>query len=221
MDINEQLKAIKTEFRLSMNGKASQSMRESGFKYKLNFGVELPRIKAIAANFPKDFHLAQALWNEDIRECKITAALLMPVEDFTIDMAELWVEQINNIEIAELTVMNLFQKLSYAPSLSFKWIADEREFIQTCGFLTIARLLGIKGEMDDRAGSEFLDQAITAALSPNYNVRQAASLAIKKYMRHSEEHAFAVCRLVEGYATTKQEEEQALYNMVRSNIIEG
>ena len=75
-------------------------------------------------------------------------------------MAELWVEQINNIEMAELTVMNLFQKLSYAPSLSFKWIADEREFIQTCGFLTIARLLGIKGEMNDRAESEFLDQAM-------------------------------------------------------------
>ena len=220
MDINEQLKAIKTEFRLSMNGKASQSMRESGFRYKLNFGVELPRIKAIAANFPTDFHLAQALWNEDIRECKITATLLMPVEEFTPDMAELWVEQINNIEIAELTVMNLFQKLSYAPALSFKWIADEREFIQTCGFLTIARLLGVKGEMDDRAGSEFLDQAITAAISTDYNVRQAATLAIKKYMRHSEEHAFAVCRLVEGYATAEREEEQALYNVVRSNIIE-
>ncbi|NLI37272.1 MAG: DNA alkylation repair protein [Bacteroidales bacterium] len=221
MDINEQLKAIKTEFRLSMNGKVSQSMRESGFQYKLNFGVELPRIKAIATNFPQDFHLAQALWNEDIRECKIAASLLMPIENFTPDMAELWVEQINNIEIAELTVMNLFQKLSYAPSLSFKWIADEREFIQTCGFFTIARLLGIKGEMNDRAESEFLDQAIVSALSPNYNVRQAATVAIKKYMLCNEEHAFKVCRLVECYSEAQSEEEQALYNMVSSNIIEG
>lgn len=221
MDINEQLKAIKTEFRLSMNGKVSQSMRESGFQYKLNFGVELPRIKAIATNFPQDFHLAQALWNEDIRECKIAASLLMPIDDFTPDIAELWVEQIDNIEIAELTVMNLFQKLSYAPSLSFKWIADEREFIQTCGFLTIARLLGIKGEMNDRAESEFLDQAIVSALSPDYNVRQAATVAIKKYMLYNEEHAFKVCRLVECYGEAQSEEEQALYNMVSSNIIEG
>lgn len=45
-------------------------MREKGLVYKLNFGVELPRIKGIAAGYEKDHSLAQALWKEDIRECK-------------------------------------------------------------------------------------------------------------------------------------------------------
>ena len=40
MDIKEQLKDIKTQLRLSMNGAVSQSMREKGLLYKLNFGVE-------------------------------------------------------------------------------------------------------------------------------------------------------------------------------------
>ena len=48
MDIKEQLKDIKTQLRLSMNGAVSQSMREKGLVYKLNFGVEIPRIKMIA-----------------------------------------------------------------------------------------------------------------------------------------------------------------------------
>ena len=47
MDIKEQLKDIKTQLRLSMNGAVSQSMREKGLVYKLNFGVEIPRIKMI------------------------------------------------------------------------------------------------------------------------------------------------------------------------------
>lgn len=47
MDVKEQLKDIKTQLRLSMNGVVSQSMREKGLDYKLNFGVELPRIKAL------------------------------------------------------------------------------------------------------------------------------------------------------------------------------
>ena len=51
MDIKEQLKDIKTQLRLSMNGAVSQSMREKGLVYKLNFGVELPRIKGIAAGY--------------------------------------------------------------------------------------------------------------------------------------------------------------------------
>ena len=46
MELTEQLKEIKTQLRLSMNGAVSQSMREKGLVYKLNFGVELPRIKS-------------------------------------------------------------------------------------------------------------------------------------------------------------------------------
>ncbi len=43
-----------------MNGAVSQSMREKGLLYKLNFGVELPRIKMIAEGYEKNHDLAQA-----------------------------------------------------------------------------------------------------------------------------------------------------------------
>ena len=69
MDIPATIRKIKTELRLAMNGVASAYMRENGMNYKLNFGVELPRLRAIAAEFPADHDLAQALWKEDIREC--------------------------------------------------------------------------------------------------------------------------------------------------------
>ena len=185
MDIKEQLKDIKTQFRLAMNGAVSQSMREKGLVYKLNFGVELPRVKVIAAGYKKDHALAQALWKEDIRECKIMAGLLQPVETFLPEIADIWAEDIRNIELAELTSMNLFQHLPYAPAKSFHWIADEREYFQVCGFLTIARLLMKKGDMDDRAANELLDQAISAFLSGTYHVRNASWTALRRYMEHS------------------------------------
>lgn len=141
MDLHEQLKDIKTQLRLSMNGAVSQSMREKGLVYKLNFGVELPRIKGIAAAYEKNHTLAQALWKEDIRECKILAGLLQPVETFLPEIADIWIDTMPTVEIAELTSMNLFQHLPYAPAKAFRWIADERELAQVCGFLTIARLL--------------------------------------------------------------------------------
>lgn len=218
MDIKEQLKDIKTQLRLSMNGAVSQSMREKGLTYKLNFGVELPRIKAIAAGYEKNHDLAQALWKEDIRECKILAAMLQPVDSFYPEIADIWVDSIRNVEIAELTCMNLFQHLPYAPAKSFHWIADEREYVQVCGFLTIARLLVKKGDMTERASGEFLDQAVCAVYSETRAVRNAAMLAIRKYMEHSEEHAFRICRLVEGMSDSSIEAEQILYNMVREEL---
>ena len=218
MNLQEQLKEIKTQFRLSMNGVVSQSMREKGLNYKLNFGIELPRLKQIAAEIEKNHDLAQALWKEEIRESKIMAAMLQPIDTFYPEIADIWVENMPNIEIAELTCMNLFQHLPYAPAKSFQWIASEDEFAQICGYLTIARLLMQKGDMTERASGEFLDQAIVAVLSGSYQVRNAALLAIRKYINHSEANAFQVCRLVDEMKDSTNEAEQILYNMVRDEL---
>ena len=218
MDLHQQLKDIKTQLRLSMNGAVSQSMREKGLVYKLNFGVELPRIKNIAASYTKNHELAQALWKEDIRECKILAGLLQPVDTFYPEIADIWVENMPNIEIAELTSMNLFQHLPYAPSKSFQWIADERELVQVCGYLTIARLLMKKGDMDERAANEFLDQAVCAFLSGSYHVQNAAMSAIRRYMQYSPENAFKMCRRVELWKDSSDANEQLLYNLVKEEV---
>ncbi len=198
-----------------MNGAVSQSMREKGLVYKLNFGVELPRIKAIAATHEKNHALAQALWKEDIRECKILAGMLQPTESFLPEIADIWVEDIRNIEIAELTCMNLFQHLPYAPAKSFQWIACESEYVQVCGFLTAARLLMRRGDMDDRAANELLDQAVCAAVDGSYHVRRAAQTALRRFVQQGEENAFRACRKVEGFAHSTAEAEQALYNLVK------
>ena len=75
-----------------MNGPAFKSMQDAGINYKLNYGVELPRIKDIAAGYQKNSDFASSLWKQDVRECKILAALVQPVEEFLPDMADLWVE---------------------------------------------------------------------------------------------------------------------------------
>ncbi len=218
MEIHELLKEIKTKLRLSMNGAVSQSMREKGLRYKLNFGVELPRIKSIASEYAPEHALAQALWKEDIRECKILAGLLQPAETFLPGIADIWVEDIDNIEIAELTCMNLFQRLEYAPAKSFAWIADEREYVQVCGYLTIARLLMKRGDMNERAAQEFLDQAVCAFLSGSYHVRNAAFTALKRFIRHSQENAFLVCRRVQSMEHSSLEAEKILYDAVKAEV---
>ena len=65
MNITEEIRKIKQELRLSMNGVASAFMRENGLNYKLNFGVEIPRLQNIANEFQPDHDLAQALWKEN------------------------------------------------------------------------------------------------------------------------------------------------------------
>ena len=106
--LQDELKEIRTQLRMAMNGDIATSMREKGIDYKLNFGVPLPEIKQIAARHEPGSDLAAALWKEDIREFKILASLLQPVDDFPFKQAEQWVKEIPYLEIAEQCSRNLF-----------------------------------------------------------------------------------------------------------------
>ena len=183
MDVHETIKDIKGQFRLFMNGVVSQSMREKGLDYKLNFGIELPRLKEIAARYEKNHEVAQALWKENIRECKILAGMLQPVETFY-------------PEIAELTCMSLFQYLPYASEKAFEWMADEREYFQLCGFMLMARLLMKGNQLTERSEAEFLDQAMVTLQSEGVLPRKAAATALKKFAVQSKENGKKVNRLL-------------------------
>jgi hypothetical protein len=94
-------------------------------------------------------------------------------------------------------------------------MADEREYFQVCGFLTAARLLMQKGDLDERAENELLDQSVAAFLSGSYHVRNAAAAVIRRFMQHSEEHAFRMCRRVEQMKDSASADEQLLYSLVK------
>lgn len=193
-NVQETIKDIKSKFRLFMNGVISQSMREKGIDYKLNFGIEYSRIKEIASGYEKNHELAQALWKENIRECKIIATLLQPADTFCVEIAEIWIEDIKYPELAEYTVMNILQNVDYASEFVFKWMADERPYFQFCGYMLMARLLMKGMKLNERAEAEFLDQALTEVEGSEPMLKKAAATALKKYSAQSKENSKTVSR---------------------------
>lgn len=186
MSTEETIRAIKQELRANMNGIASARMRESGLQYHVNFGIELPRLKQIAAEFEPNHEVAQQLWHENVRESKIMAAMLMPVERFYPEVADIWVEQMPNAEIAQMTVMLLFARLPYAAEKAFEWIAGEQETAQLCGFLLLGRLLMQGAELNERSREEFIDQARSLMDSPNLHLRKAVRNALERLKPQAE-----------------------------------
>ena len=217
-ELHQQIKDIKAQFRLFMNGMVSQSMREKGLDYKLNFGIEYPRIKEIASGYTPSHELAQALWKENIRECKIMAGLLQPVDTFYPEIAEIWIEGMAYHELAEYTVMNLFQKLPYASEVVFPWMADDREYFQLCGFLLITRLL-MKGlKMNERAEDEFIDQATVSLRSEYPTVARAAALAMKKFAAQSGAAKKRVQKVISSFSNTDDAVFSALIQSIREDL---
>ena len=162
-EVQQKIKELKRSFRLVMNGPASQSMREKGLDYRLNWGVPVIQLKQMAKELGKDYDLAIALWKEDIRECKILATLVMPAEKMPQEVAEIWMEQTHTQEMAEMQALNVYQHVSYAPMIAYQWIARPEDVYQICGYDILGRLF-MNGQEPVRNP--------TSAVSTSFSIRQ-------------------------------------------------
>ena len=180
-EIESKIKELKRGFRLVMNGPASQSMREKGLDYRLNWGVPFIQLKQMAADLPHDYDFAIALWKEDIRECKILATLLMPHDKMPEEVAEIWMEQTHSQEMAEMQAFNLYQYVSYAPKLAYRWMALDDTVKEICAYDSLGRLCMKGQEPNERGINEFIDQAVTALKSPSAGLRHAAMNALTRF----------------------------------------
>lgn len=181
MNINEQVKEIKQSFRQIMDGSIAQSMRDKGVNYHLNWGATLPRLKEKATEIGPNYDLAIALWKENVRECKILATMIMPADKVLPEVIDIWVEQIDAIEIAEQASFNLFQHLPFAAEKAYQWLAAPDDLTQLCGYHVLSRLFMNKQEPNERGINEFIDQALVALQSQNLSLRKAAMQSVLRF----------------------------------------
>ena len=136
----DKVREIKKSLRLAMNGVVSTLQRRQGLDYKINFGVEIPRLKGIANAFTKDRELAETLWQDNIRECKMLAIFLMPEEEAA-SVADSWIVGTKFTEIADQLAMHLLCKLPHAWDKALQWVAKNDGLHAYCGYLTISHLV--------------------------------------------------------------------------------
>lgn len=187
-EIKQKLNKIKQGFRLFMSGPTSQSMREKGVSYKLNWGVSFSDLKVMAQEYGKDKALAIELWKENIRECQILATLIMPADEFPREIAEIWMEQVTAPEQATMLAFNLLQDVDYAPELAYQWIAADKPLYEICAYTLLGRLFQKGMTPNERGVNELIDQAITALQNDNMLVRHAAFNCMNKLGELGEEY---------------------------------
>lgn len=219
--LQDELKEIRTQLRLAMNGVTSTSMREKGVVYKLNFGVSLPEIRQIAATHRPDSELAAALWKEDIREFKILASLLQPVRGFSLQKAKRWVKEIPYLEIAEQCSHNLFYKLPDVEELLFDLLANvEDEYARTVGFLVSVELLKRRKKLSESARAFIFVESLRSLARPRFGAsfkeKQAALNALKFYGKLSAEKAQLILESLGAFPEfMKTPEGQEIYNELK------
>ena len=174
---SDKIREIKKSLRLAMNGVVSTLQRRQGLDYKINFGVEIPRIKEIAAQYGKDRLLADALWQEDIRECRMIAIFTMPVEEFTADDADRWIASARYTELADHLSMYLLCNIPDAVDRAIAWAGQKDSIAAYCGFSSIGHLLRKGTAMDSGQQERYINvtaQALSDGSETGTVVKQRA-----------------------------------------------
>lgn len=180
------INAIKQDLRAMMNGVASAAMRNAGMNadYRVNFGVELPRLQEYANELRAEHadtvsSLAQALWHESVRECRLLALMLYPASQMDADLADIWLGDIHSVELVQMASLLLFSRMPKASESAFRWMAADDELQQMAGYYTIGHLLRTT-TLNERSVQELRDQADAALASANPQLRLAAQRALAR-----------------------------------------
>ena len=161
---------------------------------KWHGGVPLPEIKQIATTHKPNSELAAALWKEDIREFKILASFLQPVDEFSSQEAKQWVKEIPYLEIAEQCSHNLFYKLPDVEDLLLGLIFNvEDEYARTVAYLVWAELFKEGKDLIAPVRTAFVAECMRTLAQTDFEAsfkeKQAAVKAMKFYGRQSAERA--------------------------------
>lgn len=171
--MEEIIRDIKKELRANMNGIASAQMRGGGMPQHVVWGIELPRLRAIAAEFPPDRRLGQRLWSESVRESQLLGILLTPPSEFLPEVADIWLHEARTPEAVSLLAMELVVPQPWATDMAFRWIAGTEPLPALCGWLTICRLLRQGGTLMPRSEAELRDHAMALAADAPLYLRKA------------------------------------------------
>lgn len=211
--MDDLIRNIRTDLRLAMNGVVSSSMRNKGVDYKMNFGVDVPRLKEIAQKYESNAALAKELWKLDVRELKILSTMLYPVSEFNEANADEWMNEIPNHEIREHLCRNLLQRLTYADELVQKWTADANESVRLTGYWLYVRLMMIQAETSKRINIQLvIEKALADVHAEDTLLRTAATNVLMQVIRRDQEGADYIMEQISKFSTSANPLEKELYD---------
>lgn len=148
--MEQQVNQVKRMLHLSMNGVVSECMSAAGLDYKTIYGVQLPRLKEMAAGLEKSKPLARRLWVSNCREMMLLATMLCPADSFSAEEAVKWLSECHNLELVEQLCLNLLRDMEGADALIPSLLGMQGKYMRA-GAYVLASLLFLRGTLTGEA----------------------------------------------------------------------
>lgn len=123
------------------NGVIADALRRGGSPFPVIFGVNLPQLAEIAADFTPDKEFAEQVWaNSTTRESMLIAPMLMPSAEMSEVDALRWISEAKSDEVTDVLCLKLLRKLPFAFELACKLSAGDDDNTRYAGLRLMCNL---------------------------------------------------------------------------------
>ncbi len=199
---------------MAMNGVVSTNMRTRGVEYRLNFGLTQPLIRQLAVRYTPDAELAQQLWQEDVRECRILATMLYPPTQFTQQMAQQWAGEVRNYEMAEQLSTHLLSPQPYALELALQWVAQEDTLLVYAALQLLNRLFAAHTRLTPQQMAQLVPHLFKQVECDNTILSSVTLNAASRYITTTPEDAPFWLQLFETELPNYGESAKQMYQIL-------
>ena len=143
-------------------------------------GVSAPRMRKLAKEIGTDHKLALELWESNIHEARIVAALIDDPKQVTKPQMNNWVRQFDNWGVCDVCCGALFDKTPFAWDKAIEWSKRKEEFVKRAGFVLMAALAVHDKESPDKKFLPFFDIIKRYADDERNFVKKAVNWALRQ-----------------------------------------
>lgn len=167
---------IVKELRFIGSKKNVEGMRKFGITSRCKIlGVPKSELRRIAKKIGRNQELAIKLWNCGIHEAKILACMIAEPEKFSDELMDKWVSEMDNWELCDQCVINLFWKMKNAFKKAVEWSQSDHEFTKRAGFALMAKIALSDKRIGDEDFERFLSIIKEKATDNRNYVKKAVS----------------------------------------------
>lgn len=173
------------ELKKNYNKKNIEGMARFGIKSGKAFGVNAPKVKAIAKQIGTDHELALRLWESGYLEARSIAGIIADPELVTKTLMNKWVKDFDSWAVCDGTCCYLFRKTNYAFEKIFEWADKKEEFVRRTAFSLMAYLAVHDKKRDDKEFLQFLPLIKKYSIDERNFVKKAVNWALRQIGKRS------------------------------------
>jgi len=172
--------AVVRELRSRGDARAVEGMKRFGIAGNAVLGVSVPELRALAKKAGRSHELALELWETEIHEARIVAALVDEPEKVTAEQMDRWAGEFDSWDICDACCGNLFDKTKFAHAKALEWSGADSEFVKRAGFSMMAELAVHDKSAKDAKFVRFFPSIRKGSTDERNFVRKAVNWALRQ-----------------------------------------